>query len=181
MAKEEYNNNRLLELTGSDYEIVDGEPDIRGWVVNDTQGRKMGKVIDLLFDPSSERVYYIVIDVEYENHAAELEKQVMFPIAIAEFRQEKDAEAIDTPTLIFDDSDNPENIPFHDGTKSSCEHGVVVAPITLRQIMDLPTYDPDSLNSSTELAVHKVLESTLKSYFEKEEWERGRRVRPKSN
>lgn len=176
MAQEENINNRLTELTGSDYEIVDGEPDIRGWDVQDEQGRMIGEVIELLFDPSSQRVHYIVVDVDYENQAAELEKQIMIPIRIAEFRPEK---GNDSSARIVDDSDHPENIPFHDGTNTLCDSGIVVVPISLRQIMDLPSYDPDRVNSGTELAVHKVFESSLKEHIEGEGWQSGGRVSPK--
>lgn len=179
MAREENKYNRLTELTGSDYEVVDGEPDIRGWDVQDTQGRKIGEVIELLFDPSSCRVHYIVIDVDYENFAAGLEKQILIPIRIAEFREESNTASDNISASIIDDSDHPENIPLHDGTKSFCEQGIVIIPITLRQIMDLPSYDSDRINSSMELAVHKVLESSFKEYTEGDEWQRGGRVGPR--
>ncbi len=47
----EYRSNHLEELSGSDYEIVDGEPDINGWDVIDHNGQKIGEVDELLFDP----------------------------------------------------------------------------------------------------------------------------------
>lgn len=39
---------RLQKLGGSDYEIADGEPDIRGWEVRDESGKKLGEVDDLI-------------------------------------------------------------------------------------------------------------------------------------
>jgi hypothetical protein len=41
---------QLEELSRSDYEIVDGEPDITGWNVLSQSGDKLGEVEDLLFD-----------------------------------------------------------------------------------------------------------------------------------
>lgn len=59
MATEPINEyRRLEELGGSDYEIVDGEPHIKGWNIKDSLGAKLGKVHELLFNPASRKVRY---------------------------------------------------------------------------------------------------------------------------
>jgi hypothetical protein len=40
MQAENKRHTRLQKLKGSDYEIEDGQPDIRGWDVKDSSGKK---------------------------------------------------------------------------------------------------------------------------------------------
>ncbi|MBL1408979.1 PRC-barrel domain-containing protein [Sphingobacterium faecale] len=167
MEHQEIRNNHLIELTGSDYEIVDAEPDIRGWDVKDLQGKKIGEVDELLFDEVSQLVRYIVIEVDYDNYSAGLEKQILIPIGIATFSKEETNEVDHTPSAIVDDSVHPENIPLHDGSKVTYDPDadVVVVPITLQQVMQLPSYDPDFVSPSDEIAIRKVLENTAVQNF----------------
>lgn len=82
-------NNRLQELSGSDYEVVDGEPDIRGWDVKDVNGRRIGEVDDLIFDVESRKVRYLKIDLE--GNVLDLEpRDVLVPIGLAELDHEDD-------------------------------------------------------------------------------------------
>ena len=85
-----YNNdNRLLELGGSDFEIADNEPDIRGWTVKDDQGKTIGEVDELIFDPQSRKVRYLVLDLE--GNVLDLEsRDVLVPIGLAELDQSDD-------------------------------------------------------------------------------------------
>ena len=43
-------HRRLQELKRSDFDIVDGEPDIRGWDVKLAGGQKIGEVEELIVD-----------------------------------------------------------------------------------------------------------------------------------
>ena len=73
----------LQELSHSDYEIVKGEPDIRGWDVKDSQGNTIGEVEDLLFDPQARKVRYLILDLE--GNVWDLEpRDVVVPIGLAE-------------------------------------------------------------------------------------------------
>ncbi len=86
-------NRRLQELRGSDFEMAKGQPDIRGWEVRDTSGRKIGKVQELIFDSRANKVRYIVINV-HDSKELELEKRtVMVPIGLA-LLQPKDDDVI---------------------------------------------------------------------------------------
>jgi len=74
---------RLRELHGSGYEIKKGQPDIRGWDVRDNQGRKFGKVHELIFDIRANKVRYMIINV-LDTKDLDLEKRtVMLPIGLA--------------------------------------------------------------------------------------------------
>jgi hypothetical protein len=47
-----------------DYEIVEGDPDVRGWAVVGADGRKVGEVADLLVDTDASRVRYLDVAVD---------------------------------------------------------------------------------------------------------------------
>lgn len=83
------NDNRLQELGGSDFEIAEGQPDIRGWTVKDRQGDTIGEVEELIFDPQSRKVRYIVLDLQDSLLDTE-PKDVLVPIGIAELHNSDD-------------------------------------------------------------------------------------------
>lgn len=90
MTNENYNNKRLTELSGSDYEIADGEPDIKGWKVKLSQEQKIGSVDDLLFDVQSLKVRYLIVDLK-DNMPDLSSKKVLVPIGVAElYKDDKD-------------------------------------------------------------------------------------------
>lgn len=93
----ESNNSlsRLHELRGSGYEIVDGEPDIIGWTIRDTGGRKLGVVHDLLFEPEPQKVRYIVANLKDNDFDLDRRK-VLIPIGLAELQQDSDNVVIDS-------------------------------------------------------------------------------------
>ena len=62
-SKNDKPTTRLRELRGSDFEIVKGQPDIRGWDVRDNSGRKFGVVHDLVFDLRAQKVRYMIINI----------------------------------------------------------------------------------------------------------------------
>lgn len=76
-------NRRLQELSDSDFEIADGQPDIRGWDVKDAGGNRIGEVDDLIFDTQSRKVRYMKIDLE--DNVLDLEpRDVLVPIGLAQ-------------------------------------------------------------------------------------------------
>lgn len=90
MANENINSGkRLQELSGSGYEIVDGEPDIRGWDVTDTQGKTIGEVDELIFDIQSRKVRYMVLDLDNNDFNLKSRK-VLVPIGTAELHEKDD-------------------------------------------------------------------------------------------
>ena len=48
-------NKRLEELDHSGFEIVKGEPDIRGWDVRYKNGEKIGSVEELVLDAKAKK------------------------------------------------------------------------------------------------------------------------------
>jgi len=77
----------LYALNQTNYEIVDGEPDITGWEVINEADLPIGKIKDLLFDPQSNAVRYLVIELS-EDLISTGGKSVMIPIGIAHLHPE---------------------------------------------------------------------------------------------
>lgn len=82
-------SKRLQELGGSDYEIADGQPDIRGWDVKDANGKKIGEVDELIFDVQSQKVRYIVLDLDDNDFDLD-DREVLIPIGIAQLHDKDD-------------------------------------------------------------------------------------------
>ena len=82
-------NSRLQKLSHSDFEIADGEPNIKGWDVKDAQGRYIGEVDELLFDQQSMKVRYIVVDLD-DNELDLEDRHVLIPIGMAELIEKGD-------------------------------------------------------------------------------------------
>jgi uncharacterized protein (TIGR02271 family) len=89
MANEYNSSNRLQRLKGSDYEVKDGNTDIHGWDVKDGSGRTIGEVDDLLFDPTSRKVRYMVVDLDDNDFDLE-ERNVLIPIGVAQLHEKDD-------------------------------------------------------------------------------------------
>ena len=80
---------RLQELDRSDFEIVKGEPDIRGWDVKNTSGQKIGEVEELILDASEKKVRYMVVDLD-DNQLKLNHRKVLVPIGLAELDERDD-------------------------------------------------------------------------------------------
>ncbi|MEO6000422.1 MAG: DUF2382 domain-containing protein [Chitinophagaceae bacterium] len=85
--KNSYNKN-LTELRSSRYEIAEGEPDIRGWLVRTLQNQEIGKVKELLFDTSSLRVRYVVVQLDGKPLNL-VSRDLLIPIGLAELHEKE--------------------------------------------------------------------------------------------
>ncbi len=126
MSTENSTNRNLKELSGSKYEIVDGEPDIRGWEVRDDNGKKIGKVKELLFDESSRRVRYLIMNFKDNDFDidTDTDRRVLVPIGVARLHEKDD--------------------------------DVVLPGITIAQLQSLPEYDEDNLTPENEHNIRNV-------------------------
>jgi hypothetical protein len=89
-SKESKNaGSRLRELGGSDFEIKDEQPNIKGWKVENDSGQTIGKVDELIFDTQALKVRYMVIDLE-DNEWNMNSREVLVPIGLAELDSEND-------------------------------------------------------------------------------------------
>lgn len=82
-------NRRLQELDHSDFEIVDGEPDIRGWDVKNATGQKIGEVEDLIVDAAQKKVRYMVVDLGHNDLNLD-DRKILLPIGLAELDTKED-------------------------------------------------------------------------------------------
>ena len=82
-------NYRLQELDHSDFEIVKGEPDIRGWDVRYKNGERIGSVEELILDAKAKKVRYMVVDLD-ENELRLEHRKILVPIGFAELDKTTD-------------------------------------------------------------------------------------------
>jgi len=82
-------NRRLQELDHSNFEIVKGEPDIRGWDVRYRDGEKIGSVEELILDTKEKKVRYMVVDLD-ENELRLERRKILVPIGMAELDHMED-------------------------------------------------------------------------------------------
>jgi hypothetical protein len=90
MASDNMKHRRLQELGESDFEIVDGQPDIRGWDVKNEQGKTIGEVEELILDARERKVRYMVVDLDNEVVKRNDDDKVLIPIGLAELHEKDD-------------------------------------------------------------------------------------------
>jgi hypothetical protein len=76
-------NENLKELRASGYEMVKGEPDIRGWKIIDSRNVVIGKIKELLFDVASKKVRYLIVDLDGKPLNL-LSRDIIVPVGLAE-------------------------------------------------------------------------------------------------
>ena len=77
-----------------DFKVAEGDPDVRGWEVVASDGRKIGEVDELLIDTNAMKVRYL--DVEVENGLmAEPDRHVLVPIGYARLDRSGDRVMVD--------------------------------------------------------------------------------------
>ncbi|MCY7380460.1 MAG: PRC-barrel domain-containing protein [Gemmatimonadaceae bacterium] len=79
---------RLHDL--DDYEVADGEPDIRGWKVKTADGKEVGEVDGLIVDPDALEVRYVEVKVNDELHEGREKEFVLVPIGVARLDEDSD-------------------------------------------------------------------------------------------
>jgi len=111
----------LKEL--DDWEVAEGEPDIRGWQVRTLSGRLIGKVGDLLIDTEEREVVMLDIDVDGGH------QRTLAPIRAAQLDREERVVRLDSEDL------HEEALPEVEREarrEHATEHEVAVKPETRR-------------------------------------------------
>ncbi|WP_090499304.1 PRC-barrel domain-containing protein [Pedobacter terrae] len=80
--------SNLEELSKSNYQLTDGEADIKGWPVRNEAGNSVGKVRDLLFDPEQNAIRYVIVELVDMGEDLD-EKAVLIPIGLANLGEDK--------------------------------------------------------------------------------------------
>jgi sporulation protein YlmC with PRC-barrel domain len=98
MASDNMKHRRLQELGESDFEIVDGQPDIRGWDVRNERDQKIGEVEELILDAKNKKVRYLVVDLD-DNDLDLDDREVLIPIGMAELHEDDDDVVVNNLTV----------------------------------------------------------------------------------
>ena len=174
MSLEENNYSRLEELSGSDFEIVDGEPNIIGWDVKNETGTKIGDVDDLLFDPETRKVRYLVVDLDSNYLGLADGRIVLVPIGVAELHGEdtgtvnNDADitgsgfgerrAAEVEAVEYDGSETETNDQDFYNDEEDEEDVVILPNVTAAQLLELPLYQKGKLTPENESLIRSVFE-----------------------
>jgi uncharacterized protein (TIGR02271 family) len=89
--------SRLDEL--DDYKVADGEPDVRGWDVVASDGRKIGEVKHLIADTAQMRVRYLEVELDRDLRPAGAsgdDRNALIPIGAVRLNDDKDDVVVDS-------------------------------------------------------------------------------------
>ena len=79
---------RLRDLT--DFEVADGNPDVRGWTVRGGDGQALGTVYELVVELEVLKVRYLDIELDARFQINEYENRILLPIGVASLDAEGD-------------------------------------------------------------------------------------------
>jgi len=79
---------RLRDLTN--FEVADGNPDVRGWLVRGGDGQALGTVHELLVEPAALKVRYLDVELDARFHGNKHENHILLPIGVASLDAEGD-------------------------------------------------------------------------------------------
>lgn len=85
----------------SDFEVADGEPDIKGWKVHSSDGRDVGKVKGLIADTNAMKVRYLEVDLDKKELRLDDSRHVLIPIGAARLNDDDDVVLINRPATDF--------------------------------------------------------------------------------
>lgn len=76
-----------------DFRVAEGDPDVRGWKVISSDGRKIGEVDTLLVDTGAMKVRYLDVDIDDDLIAGD--RHVLIPIGFARLDEDSDQIFVD--------------------------------------------------------------------------------------
>ena len=79
---------RLRDLT--DFEVADGNPDVRGWAVRGGDGQALGIVHELIVEPEELKVRYLDVELDARFQINEYENHILLPIGVASLDADDD-------------------------------------------------------------------------------------------
>jgi uncharacterized protein (TIGR02271 family) len=78
-----------------DYKVASGDPDVRGWEVYASDGRKIGEVDNLLIDTGAMKVRYLDVDLDEELIGSKDDRHILIPIGYAQLNEDDDRIRVD--------------------------------------------------------------------------------------
>ncbi|WP_052732663.1 PRC-barrel domain-containing protein [Hymenobacter terrenus] len=79
---------RLRDLT--DFEVADGNPDVRGWTLRGGDGQTLGIVHELIVEPEALKVRYLDVELDSRFQISKYENHILLPIGVASLDTEGD-------------------------------------------------------------------------------------------
>ena len=79
---------RLKDL--DDFEVAEGDPDVRGWEVRTSDDRRIGKVEEIIVDTTAMKVRYLDVELDRKELGLREERHVLLPIGTARLDDDKD-------------------------------------------------------------------------------------------
>jgi uncharacterized protein (TIGR02271 family) len=90
------NMDRIVPLDNlPDFHVASGDPDVRGWEVCGSDGKKIGEVDQLLIDTEAMKVRYLDVDVDDSLLAGSNDRHVLIPIGYARLDIDDDRIIVD--------------------------------------------------------------------------------------
>jgi uncharacterized protein (TIGR02271 family) len=90
------NLGRLARLDDlRDFKVAEGDPDVRGWDVVGSDGRKLGEVKHLIADPAAMRVRYLEVELDRSVREGG-DRRVLLPIGTARLDDARDEVIVDS-------------------------------------------------------------------------------------
>lgn len=80
-----------------DFQISEGDPDVRGWQVVDSSGTPVGRVDQLLVDTAARKVRYLSVAVNAGLTSADSDRHVLIPIGYARLHERDNVVNVDAP------------------------------------------------------------------------------------
>jgi sporulation protein YlmC with PRC-barrel domain len=78
-----------------DFEVADGDPDVRGWDVRTADGRTVGEVDDLIVDTALMKARYLVVHVDHDALGTAEDRRILVPVGAA--RLDENDDRVDVP------------------------------------------------------------------------------------
>jgi uncharacterized protein (TIGR02271 family) len=72
-----------------DFEIAEGEPDVRGWNVLSSDGEQIGEVDQLLVDTTAMKVRYLDVDLDEDRLGINEDRHILTPIGYARLDEDR--------------------------------------------------------------------------------------------
>lgn len=79
-----------------DFKVAEGDPDVRGWDVIASDGRKIGEVDNLLVDTAAMKVRYLDVDLDDDLIGDDDDRHILIPIGYAHLNEDDDVIRVDS-------------------------------------------------------------------------------------
>lgn len=94
MANQEMNQVVPLDEL-DDFKVAEGDPDVRGWDVMGSDGRRVGEVKNLLIDTAAMKVRYLDVKIDDDLVDTDPQRHILIPVGYARLDRDDDRVYVD--------------------------------------------------------------------------------------